>query len=136
MNMGLRLVRVVWFALVFLRFERAQGSENAEESEVVINNYINRLHENSYLLSYTLSDGQFRYERGRYKTSVDKSKEPVWYVSGRYGYKSPDGQLFRFRYTADENGYRQHQLTADENFENGGIVGNRIDLKTLTSLVG
>lgn len=55
---------------------------------------------------YSLSDGQFRYERGRFKTFLDESKVPVWFVTGKFGYKLRDGKLISFKYIADENGYR------------------------------
>lgn len=58
---------------------------------------------NGYKYSFDLSDGQYRDEEGSFKKIGENL---VLTVTGSYGYTGADGKQYKFRYTADENGYR------------------------------
>ncbi|KAL1376142.1 hypothetical protein pipiens_004494 [Culex pipiens pipiens] len=81
---------------------------------------------------YSLSDDQFRYERGYFKKKSD-SDEMVWTVHGRYRFRSPEGELYSYKYSAGEEGFNQQVVSSREDPLD---VVNRIDPKALASLVG
>lgn len=54
-------------------------------------------------LSYTLSDGQERYEKG---TLTNFGDARVYEVSGHYAFVGTDGKTYRVNYTSGVNGYR------------------------------
>lgn len=57
----------------------------------------------------------------------------VWTVHGRYRFRSPEGELFSYKYSAGEDGFNQQVVS---NREDPLDVVNRIDPKALASLVG
>lgn len=57
----------------------------------------------SAIISYLLSDGQYREETGELK-QIGEVK--VFVVTGFYSYKGSDGKTYKVEYTADENGYK------------------------------
>ena len=82
--------------------------------------------------SFSLGDGQFRYERGYFKKKSD-TDEMIWTVHGRYRFRSPDGELHNYNYSAGEEGFMQQVVNSREDPLE---VVNRIDPKALKSLVG
>lgn len=54
-------------------------------------------------LSYTLSDGQERYEKG---TLVNVGDARIYEVSGHYSFVGTDGKTYLVNYTSGVNGYR------------------------------
>ncbi|XP_055611455.1 uncharacterized protein LOC129758053 [Uranotaenia lowii] len=120
------------FLLALVTSEETTSSDKPAEP-VFLKKLANRNNGDRYLMFFSQSDGQFRYERGFFRR-LSEDDPPIWVVTGHYGYRSPEGQLFSYKYTADEKGYRQEPEPNGE--EALAAVVNRIDPKTLISLVG
>lgn len=56
------------------------------------------------VISYELSDGQSRQEKGSFRDGKDAngSDIKVLSVTGSYSFQTPDGATFQVTYTADE----------------------------------
>jgi len=60
----------------------------------------------SYSYRYELSDGTIVEERGSLKPPAPGSEDPIQVAEGSYQYYSPEGELIKVTYIADEGGFQ------------------------------
>ncbi|XP_017785777.1 PREDICTED: endocuticle structural glycoprotein ABD-5-like [Nicrophorus vespilloides] len=79
----------------------------------------------SYKFSFESNDGIARHEEGQVQNPDSEDAELV--VKGAYAFRTPDGVVHSYLYTADKNGFHISEIP---------VIGSKINTPLLNSLGG
>jgi hypothetical protein len=93
--------------LAFIGLAAAQSRQQQDPKDVqIVRSEVENNGDGSYSYRYELSDGTIVEERGTLKAPLPGTDEPIQVAEGSYQYYSPEGELIKVDYKADEGGFQ------------------------------